>query len=292
MRNLTVVIPVRQMAGKLDQLETSISEALREEVKVILVHDKADELTGEELQQIIGRQKSPNLELITGSFNSPGIARNAGMQHVKTKWVIFWDADDIPIVENVLNLYEMVVKNDSEIGVGGFQEIDFLNSQSPSIAKKTKQELNSIATSPGIWRMIFQSKLILENPFTDLLLAEDQILLYDIRFATRKIVFCNFAVYKYVKGNPDSLTGRNRKVEDLERSISRIINGIRYERDVRQLEFNWIMVAKQSFSLLKFGSLRQKFIGIRTLMQFLLQSPKVARQYVLLRYFRQRALHD
>jgi glycosyltransferase involved in cell wall biosynthesis len=291
-RNLTIVIPVRQMAGKLEQLEISISEALREEVKVIVVHDKVDELTDEELQQIMVRQKNPNLDLITGQFNSPGVARNAGMQRVKTKWVVFWDADDFPIVENLLNLYEIVVKSDSEIGVGGFQEIDFLNAQTPGNAPNTKQELNSIASSPGIWRMIFQSNLMHENPFTDLLLAEDQILLSDIRFATREIIFCNFPVYKYVKGNPDSLTGRNRKIADLERSIFRILDCNRHEPDIRQLEFNWIMVAKQSFSLLKFGSLRQKFIGAWTLMRFFLQCPKAAQKHILIGFFRQGAHRD
>ena len=286
------MIPVRQMSGKLDQLEISISEALKQEVKVVIVHDKVEELTEIELLQLTNRINHPNLELISGPFNSPGFARNAGMKHVNTEWIIFWDADDFPMVANFLELYDAVVKNGSEIGVGNFQEFDFFNEKRSTDALNRPQDLNSIAAYPGIWRMIFRSELILENPFTSLLLAEDQVLLSDIRFATRKITYADSTVYNYVTGNPDSLTGKKRRIEDLVKSTSRIILNNSNEASVHQLEFNWIMLAKQSMSLIKFGTLRQKCIGFRILYWFFLRSPRVARQYVLRHLFLKRLFHE
>lgn len=286
------MIPVRQMSGKLEQLEISISEALKEEVKVVIVHDKVEELTEIELLQITNRINHPNLELISGSFNSPGLARNAGMKHVNTEWIIFWDADDFPMIANFLELYDAVVKNGSEIGVGNFQELDFLNEKKSTYPLNRAQDLNSIAAYPGIWRMIFRSELILENPFTSLLLAEDQVLLSDIRFATRNITYTNSTVYNYVTGNPDSLTGKKRRIEDLVKSTSRIILNNSNEANVHQLEFNWIMLAKQSMSLIKFGTLRQKYIGFRVLYWFFLRSPRDARQHVLRHLLLKRLFHE
>jgi glycosyltransferase involved in cell wall biosynthesis len=280
------------MAGKLEQLEISVSEALKEKAKVIIVHDKAEELTEIELLQITNRINHPNLELISGSFNSPGFARNAGMKHVNTEWVIFWDADDLPMVADCLEFFDVVVKSGSEIGVGNFQELDFLKEKTSTYPLNKSQDLNSIAAYPGIWRMIFRSELILENPFTSLLLAEDQVLLSDIRFATRKIAYTESTVYNYVTGNPNSLTGRKRKIEDLVKSTSQIMLNIRNEVNVQQLEFNWIMIAKQSMSLIKFGTLRQKYIGFRLLFKFSLQSPKSARQYALQHLFLKRLFHE
>jgi glycosyltransferase involved in cell wall biosynthesis len=65
MKNLTIVIPVRNMAGKLKQLEASISTALSAGFKVIVVHDKADDSTEVELRRIFVNQDQSSMDLLT-----------------------------------------------------------------------------------------------------------------------------------------------------------------------------------------------------------------------------------
>ena len=281
MKNLTIVIPVRNMAGKLKPLEESITTALSAGIKVIVVHDKDDDLTEAELRTFFVNQDQTKMDLLTGVYNSPGGARNAGVQRVTTEWLTFWDADDFPVVENLIKLHEVVELNSADVGIGGYADTNSIVKSVSTLSKTEPPELNSVALAPGIWRMVFRSKLIATSPFQSLLLAEDQVLLSDIQITRRKIVFQDAIVYNYLSGNPDSLTGKRRKTEDLVISISHILVNISNETSISQREFDWIMLAKQSLTLLKYGSIQNRIFATRRLLQFLVIAPFKSRQTIL-----------
>jgi len=269
------------MAGKLKPLEESISAALSVGFKVIVIHDKNDDLTEIELRSFFANQDQSTMDLLTGVYNSPGSARNAGVLRVKTDWVTFWDSDDRPVVENLIQLYEIVEQNSADVGIGGYTDTNLLDQSSSRLYGNESQELNSIALAPGIWRMIFRTQLVVDWPFQSLLLAEDQILLSDIQITKRKIVFLSAVVYNYLSGNPESLTGQSRKTGDLVDSISHTLLNIKNQTSNTQREFDWIMLAKQVLTLLKYGSIQNRIFAARQLLQFLFFAPKRARQTIL-----------
>ena len=269
------------MAGKLKPLEESISTALSAGIKVIVVHDKADDSTEVELRRIFANRGQTNMDLLTGTYNSPGGARNAGVLRVNTEWVTFWDSDDQPVVENLVQLYELVKQSGADVGIGGFTDTNLLDQSTPRHYRNESQEINSIALAPGIWRMIFRTNLVASSPFHSLLLAEDQILLSDIEITKRKVVFLSAVVYNYLSGNPESLTGQSRKTKDLVDSMSHILLNIKNQTSAAQREFDWIMLAKQALTLLKFGSIQDRIFAIRRFLQFLFIAPRRARQSIL-----------
>jgi glycosyltransferase involved in cell wall biosynthesis len=269
------------MAGKLREMEFAISAALCAGFRVIVVHDEADDQTGLDLQKIYIQQKREGLELITGVYNSPGGARNAGVRKVTTGWLTFWDADDSPIVENLSKLYRIVETSNADVGIGGYADINSLNPLESKLYRNEHIDLNAIALSPGIWRMIFRTELIINSPFKNLLLAEDQILLSDLRVTQRKIVHLNEVVYNYHSGNPNSLTGKNRKIEDLIQASSYILKNIENETTSSQKEFDWVLLAKQSLTLFKYGSIKNRFFATQKLLQFLFIAPGKARKTII-----------
>ncbi len=281
MKNLTVVIPVRNMAGKLRELEFAITAALLAGFRVIVVHDEADDQTGLDLQKIYTRQNHEGLKLLTGVYNSPGGARNAGVRKVTTGWLTFWDADDSPIVENLSELYRIVETSNADVGIGGYADINSLFPPESKLYGNDHMDLNAIALSPGIWRMIFRTELIINSPFKNLLLAEDQILLSDIRVTQRKIVYSNKVVYNYNSGNPNSLTGKNRKIEDLIQATSYILKNIENVTTSSQKEFDWVLLAKQSLTMFKYGSIKNRIFATQKLLQFLFMAPSKARKTII-----------
>ena len=281
MKNLTVVIPVRNMAGKLRDLEFAIAAALRAGFRLIVVHDGSDDQTGVDLHEIYKRQNHQGLELITGVYNSPGGARNAGVKKVTTDWLTFWDADDSPIVENLSELYRIVEISNADVGIGSYADTNSLKLSESNLYRSEHLDLNAIALSPGIWRMIFRTELIVNSPFKSLLLAEDQILLSEIRLTERKIVFSNAIVYNYLSGNPGSLTGKNRKIDDLIEATSYILKDSKNEVTTSQKEFNWVMLAKQYLTIFKYGNIKNRFFATQKLLQFSLIAPLKSRKTIL-----------
>jgi hypothetical protein len=268
------------MAGKLKPLEESISAALSVGFKVIVIHDKNDDLTEIELRSFFANQDQSTMDLLTGVYNSPGSARNAGVSRVKTDWVTFWDSDDRPVVENLIQLYEIVQQSNADVGIGGYTDTNLIHQASSRPYRNESQELNSIALAPGIWRMIFRTRLVADSPFQSLLLAEDQILLSDIQITKRKIVFLSAIVYNYLSGNPESLTGQSRKTGHLVDSISHILSSIENQTSNTQREFDWIMLAKQALTLFKHGSIQNRVFAARRLLQFLFIAPRSARKTI------------
>ena len=280
MRDLTIVIPVRNMAGKLKPIEESISAALRSGFSVVVVHDKADEPTEVELRTILANQEPKSMDLLTGVYNSPGGARNAGIQRVKTEWVAFWDSDDRPVVENLIKLYELVKQNNADLGIGDYADTCFAHRSRSRLHRNESPDLGSIALSPGIWRMVFRTSLVAASPFQSFLLAEDQTLLSDIEITSRKTVFLREIVYNYLSGNPASLTGQRRKTSDLTASINHIYLNTKNQRSLTQQEFDWIMIAKQTLTLFRYGSFYDRLFAIRRFAQFLFVAPRKAQQTI------------
>lgn len=286
MSNLTIIVPVRKMSGRLDALYSAISSALNSEIKVIVIHDKADDDTEVELREIKKKLDNRNFELITGEFNSPGKARNEGIIRTTSEWVTFWDADDRPVVSNLLKLLEVVRTTNSDIGVGAFQNVWFSNPEKSTENQTHMKGLNFLAATPGIWRMIIRTGIVSEHLFHDYLLAEDQVILSDFVLTSRKITLSRLVVYHYVSGGPSSLTGNHKKTDDLIRSTAHILANIEKSDSDAQKQFDWILVGLQTVSLIKYGSLANRLYAIKLLYKFYAQAPWKSKKMVLRKIFK------
>ena len=94
---LTAIVPVTKMAGKLQHFEEWLSICRGLPIEIIVCHDVQDDQTGPELTKIF---ESLNLEnkliFLEGTYDSAGLARNAGIPLASGEWIVFWDSDDLP----------------------------------------------------------------------------------------------------------------------------------------------------------------------------------------------------
>jgi glycosyltransferase involved in cell wall biosynthesis len=99
---LSIVVPIKNMNGKLKNLNSWIDEALLLNCEVILVEDISNQMFTSELDQLVALRTHGNLKRVSGQFGNPGSARNAGKEIARGEWITFWDSDDVGFPERAL----------------------------------------------------------------------------------------------------------------------------------------------------------------------------------------------
>lgn len=264
---LSVVVPIRNMGGELQPLFEWVQEALFLDCQVVLVHDYLDAQTENELTNFVRTQDSDNLLYISSTFNSPGLARNAGIDLTTGEFVAFWDADDLPQVSRVVNMAWRCHKDQFEIGIGGFQTIIPGSTITRKYPITFQNNLSKIALYPGVWRMVFKSSILENVRYTELLLGEDQLFLTTVLRVDRKVLFDDSLVYTYTLQKTGSLTSKRENISDLIQAIEGFFYLIEGDVSRTTTRFNLILIFKNSLTILKMGSSRQhvralKFVGL------------------------------
>lgn len=218
---ISIVIPVRNMNGKLKNLTSWIDEALRLNLQVILVEDTSNRTRTSELDELLEIRTDSNLKRVSGEFGNPGSARNAGKELASGEWISFWDADDIGYPQKALEVLlnedltcDLIVFSSEtrDWNTGNLLVENHVNSFSGDISQ--------IAGYPGIWRMIFNSKFIENVSFPPFRMAEDQVFLAHVVRQNPRIKFCDEIAYSYFVNVPGQLTRSNEAIGDLRLAIA------------------------------------------------------------------------
>jgi glycosyltransferase involved in cell wall biosynthesis len=220
--NLSVIVPISKMAGKLGLLKSWVKEAIKRDVKVILVHDYRDQETSDELNEFIISVDSPAIAFVEGNFGSPGLARNAGMRSIDSEWVAFWDSDDLPNVAKALNLISEGIANKKMILVGSFSKVNITKPhaiEDVSFRGPPDLWINQISKSPGLWRFIVNRSRLRDLPFSEIRMGEDQLLIEELLEFSEDFYLTNDAIYTYYTGNQSQATRDKKARADIKNLV-------------------------------------------------------------------------
>ena len=201
------------MAGKLQNLREWIPIAVNNKIGIIIVHDINDSATQSELESLLSSFDSENITLTSGYYGSPGAARNQGLSLANSKYISFWDADDLP---NPIQVYDSILnsKIDFDILIG--QYVIRNHSVSDQMIFPLKDvNIKSVAFSPGLWRMVFRREFINELSFKQFQIGEDQIFFAECICLSPKFIFSDSVFYEYFRGVEGQLTRKNSARPDL-----------------------------------------------------------------------------
>jgi glycosyltransferase involved in cell wall biosynthesis len=247
----TIIVPIKNMAGRLNNLESWLGNALQLEIEVILILDGCTDKTDEELR-LAGYYAHSNCIPIYTTDIGPGMARNLGLQNAKGTWVCFWDSDDIGDVRKLLEGIAILEATNTEVGIGdyrlslqGFNSIEAQMKYLP-----VKNSLDSVILNPGVWRMIFHRSLLVNCSFGQSRMGEDQVFLANMLTMSPKIWFFDFSLYTYFKGIPDQLTSSNVEKSEILRSISEI-ESVLSESKIEHRKYLYAMILRLSLTLFK-----------------------------------------
>lgn len=216
--NLLVIVPVTRLYGKELNLRNWILKVSSPAISVLLVHDLQDSITSNVLRKIILEASNPRIQMIEGTYNSPGLARNKGIGFLESEWTWFVDADDLPQIDEGLAIIEKA-DPDTEVLIGDYS-INFSELSSKQATMTHLHSLESVAINPGIWRMIFRSNSIGQTKFTNHKMGEDQLFLLRFGIFQRRVKFFNTPIYDYFKNVDGQLTSRRDDIVEIMGVIS------------------------------------------------------------------------
>ena len=214
---LCVIVPLTRMSGRLTELSTWLMKLPQRKLQVVLVHDVQDESTAPELKALINSCGDNRITLFEGYFGSPGTARNFGLSHSQSTWVIFVDSDDVVNLKVVFSLLDR--HNESSSVLIGQYEICDRKTGSVVRNKANSNPKLDIAINPGIWRIIFLRETIAGHNFSDSLMGEDQLFLLQIGIFGEKIQFFDDVIYRYFRNSSHQLTGSRDAIVQIDSII-------------------------------------------------------------------------
>jgi glycosyltransferase involved in cell wall biosynthesis len=269
---LSIIVPISQMSGRLQNLRSWISKSSALEVQIIFVHDRKDQATQDELLEIISGEANQDIHIVQGNFEGPGGARNAGLKIATGDWITFWDSDDVPEMANVLRATTLAPKG-TEVILGRYDVCE-IETHKVLRAPLTEHSLVTIALNPGLWRMVFSRTLISGITFPQLKMGEDQIFIARCGLPRRMIFWSDSIFYHYYIGDPRQLTNQRSSMADLIPASKETLVYLKRSRGEIQT-FYAIMYVRQVITLLKHGSILLRLEMItKFFLQFLIASQK------------------
>jgi len=246
----SVVVPIGNMVGQLQFIESWLNETWKHQIEVILIHDQTYKDVRPELDQLLLGVNFTNVLLVEGIFGNPGSARNAGLDIATGEWIAFWDSDDNPSIENIWKAVQEADEQD-EILIGDFTVFDL---KSGAFRPQTRiiDPLNSIAMNPGIWRMIFRRENIGSTKFPSLKMGEDQVFLSYLGFASKRLRFIESIFYQYNLGSSSQLTKSPIALRELPLA-SRLIFDHAIKAPNKEAIFDMQLFYRQQITILKKG---------------------------------------
>lgn len=259
---LSVIVPVTNMGGRLQNLKNWISEISPFDIQVILVHDFRDNETSEEMRDLVHNyKKNNNITFVEGQFGSPGAARNIGLSLVENEWVAFWDSDDVPHVKNVMRELSKASSSDLDCIVGNF-EVNCANSKKYKIMPLSNSYMDDIGLNPGLWRFVFNSAQLGATSFADLSMAEDQVFLAKYFSILRNVKVSNSTFYIYFTGQKSQLTRNKGAMRDLPIALKMVSDVLMSGKGIEQVTY--ILFTRIFFTTLKRSCIFCKISAVKT----------------------------
>ena len=226
---MSVIIPITRMAGRLANLEKTFEESLVEKIEFILVHDEQDSETQIELEALLSKFKHINIRLFRKTFNSPGLARNYGVEQSTGSWFCFADSDDLPHISNLTRTAIGAQNSGAKVGLGNMLVVNGKQErliESKYLCDRKRQSIAAFALNPAFGRFVFNSKEFKSVKFPRIKMGEDQVYVANTKFLDFEIFFSDFLLYTYFIDLPDQATKNKKSLSELPNALVFLIDAL------------------------------------------------------------------
>lgn len=246
---LSAVVPIFNYEQHKDNIESILISAATNNVEMILVLDSE---SNNAYQELVRQTKNINNQhqVLTVNCGNPGSTRNFGIKRATRDWVAFWDCDDYPITDSILESIEEAELNNSDLCIGGYLVEDTSTKSITRVGLEGKSLETQIGINPGLWRMTFKREFIAGINFPELSMAEDQVFIQRVLNKNPKITYFHGDTYNYRVGITNQLTANPKKRLDLKHAHE--LSSREYNPRIKSRKITSTMLVRQELSILKY----------------------------------------
>lgn len=237
MPKVSVVIAIYNAEPYLSESIGSILEQTLKDIEIIIVNDGSTDsslLTVEKLTN-----KDNRVKIINAPHKGAAMSRNAGLEHVKGKYISILDADDIFDKNMLYHMYKQAETYGSELVVCPFRYINQKNATKIGLTiPSEKIDINNFSpleiseslfqlTSPNAWSKLFKTELIQNNKikFQNLSSCNDVYFTYYALVLSKKISILNNSYVSYRNCNQTSISSnRGEKWHNIIHALTKLKN--------------------------------------------------------------------
>lgn len=280
---LTAVIPISNYDAHTDNIKAILEMGNLHGVELILVMDNQPNQAFEALCHIATKLKIDG-RVIQDNSGNPGGARNSGKRFATRHWITFWDCDDFPIIEEVIKLVKDAETAQADIAIGAFEIENLRNGILSRHDMNLKAPQVNVGLNPGMWRMIFRHDALQGVNFPNLSMAEDQIFIQRVINQNLKVIYRNYAVYRYRTGVNNQLTSDVKRKKDLTAANNLATNEYNPQGKHRKMALTMLM--RQKLTILKTSdiSIRLRFHLVSSLLRILFLNPEILIHLTIQKY--------
>ncbi|WP_455646118.1 glycosyltransferase [Methanosphaera sp.] len=226
---LSVIMPI--FNAEIEHLERSIGSVMNQtmgfnNIELILVDDAS---TKQDTIDFIVNYDNiyPNIKTILLEENrGPGNARNIGIEHASTDYIMFLDHDDYYTKNACEILYSSIVSDNMDVVGGNYINFTQTNGERVSwdsfgLEYKTTvnsvlENINLLKIAPSIWTKIYRKSFLKENniEFLGYKSGQDLIFSQEVLFHANGIIFIDEVIVEYEIRNDDSKASKSLSVHN------------------------------------------------------------------------------
>lgn len=119
MEKISVIIPAYNAEKYLDQCVESVQSQIYDNIEIIIVNDGSTDRTAAMIERL--KEKDSRIRTLHKRKNEGlGAARNSALELVTGQYVLFLDSDDWIDPNHISDLYDLLVRTDSDVAIANF----------------------------------------------------------------------------------------------------------------------------------------------------------------------------
>ena len=202
--SLSIIVPVYNSAGYLEQCVNSLLAQPIDNYEIILVNDGSVDQSLSVMQRFLDRYPE-KIEIIDTENGGQGRARNLALDVAQGDYIGFADSDDWVADDMFARLLSLAEAENADIAVCDSWRVTGEN----KTYEPARRQDNDLSAAGSVWNKIFRRKLVGDIRFPEGIWYEDFAFSAKLLFLSQKTVFLSEPLYYYRASHPSTMRNQN-----------------------------------------------------------------------------------